>query len=296
MTLPEVLQELIERLGAAGDTLLAWEQVRAWPPGAIAIFQEAGWIEPREAASKVECPGCEESCFMSVHVRAARNQQPASAYVACDSRAEMGNVKVAMSRLRQWQITDVQVALWLAGAFGLKGKPVRDPTCNVFTIGTLQGKNRLRILQFDTANPVSLRVAGHSVPLREVVSFEQDHLCIDRAAVLGMADFVPVAESAASSPKLAAKPSSKAIAATDSVTDLELGSREWRKQNARNAANVLHDLPGGSRDKQNQIRTIWASGKYSTRDLCAEQECAALNMSISVARRALNNTPEPSRC
>ena len=88
MTLPEVLQELIERLGSAGDTLLAWEQVRAWPKGAIAIFQEAEWIEQREAASKVECPGCEESCFMSVHVRPARNRQPASAYVACDSRAE----------------------------------------------------------------------------------------------------------------------------------------------------------------------------------------------------------------
>ena len=292
MTLPEVLQELIERLGAAGDTLLAWEQVRAWPPGAIAIFQEAGWIEPREAASKVECPGCEESCFMSVHVRPARNQQPASAYVACDSRSEMGNVKVAMSRLRQWQITDVQVSNWLAEAFGLKGKPVRDPTSSVFTIGTLQGKKRLGTLQFSTSRPVSLNVAGHSIPLCEVVSFEQDHLCIDRAAILGMVDLAPVAESAASSPKRAAKPSSRLIAATDS----ELGSPEWRKQNARNAANALHDLPGGSRDKRRQIREIWAKGNYSSRDLCAEQECAALNMSISVARRALNNTPEPSRC
>lgn len=296
MTLPEVLQELIERLGATGDTLLAWEQVRAWPKNAIAIFQEAGWIEPREAASKVECPGCEESCFMSVHVRPARNQQSASAYVACDSRAEMGNVKIAMSRLRQWQITDVQVANWLAGAFGLKGKPVRDPSSSAFTIGTLQGKNRLGTLQFDTANPISLRVAGHSVPLCEVVSFEQDHLRIDRAAVLGMVDFVPVAESAASYPKRAAKPSSKAIAATDSVTDSELGSPEWRKQNARNAANALHDLPGGSRDKQNQIRTIWASGKYSSRNICAEQECAGLDMSYDAARKALTNIPAPSRC
>lgn len=75
-----------------------------------------------------------------------------------------------------------------------------------------------------------------------------------------------------------------------------VGSPEWRKQTAKVAADALHDKPGGSRDKQRQIRAIWASGKYSSRDLCAEQECAALNMSISVARRALNNTPEPSRC
>ena len=75
-----------------------------------------------------------------------------------------------------------------------------------------------------------------------------------------------------------------------------VGSPEWRKQTAKVAADALHDKPGGSRDKQRQIRAIWASGKYSSRDLCAEQECAALNMSISVARRALINTPEPSRC
>ena len=77
---------------------------------------------------------------------------------------------------------------------------------------------------------------------------------------------------------------------------VEVGSPEWRKQNAKAAADVLHDRPGGSRDKQRQIREIWATGKYSSRDLCAEQECAELNMSISVARRALRNTPDPSRC
>ena len=76
----------------------------------------------------------------------------------------------------------------------------------------------------------------------------------------------------------------------------DVGSPEWRSQNARNAANARHDQPGGSRDKQRQIREIWASGKYSSRDLCAEQECAALNMSISAARGALTNTPEPNRC
>ncbi|MBP6645095.1 MAG: hypothetical protein KA207_04510 [Burkholderiaceae bacterium] len=86
------------------------------------------------------------------------------------------------------------------------------------------------------------------------------------------------------------------VSKPDEAKPPKLGSPEWRKKTAQTAANALHDKPGGSRDKQNKIRTIWATGKYTSRDLCAEQECAALNMSISVARRALNNTPEPSRC
>jgi len=75
-----------------------------------------------------------------------------------------------------------------------------------------------------------------------------------------------------------------------------LGSSEWRKQNAQAAANALHDQPGGSREKQRRMREIWASGKYSSRTICAEQECAGLDMSYDAARKALTNTPAPSRC
>jgi hypothetical protein len=76
----------------------------------------------------------------------------------------------------------------------------------------------------------------------------------------------------------------------------DVGSPEWRAQVARTAANARHDQPGGSRDKKAEIRKIWASGKFSSRDDCAEQECAALGISYSSARKALRGTPAPSRC
>jgi hypothetical protein len=77
----------------------------------------------------------------------------------------------------------------------------------------------------------------------------------------------------------------------------ELGSVEWRRKNARAAANARHGQPGGSRDKRRMMQEIWAKGNYSSRDVCAEQECAGLDMSISSARKALVNAPEPStRC
>ena len=63
---------------------------------------------------------------------------------------------------------------------------------------------------------------------------------------------------------------------------------------ATHAANMKHSQIGGSRDKQNKIRQIWASGKYTNRDRCAEEECAGLNMSFSTARKALRNTPVPT--
>ncbi len=62
----------------------------------------------------------------------------------------------------------------------------------------------------------------------------------------------------------------------------------------KSAVEARHNGPDGARVKQAKIRELWMSGKYSSRDVCAEQECAALNMSFSSARRALRNTPKPT--
>jgi hypothetical protein len=75
-------------------------------------------------------------------------------------------------------------------------------------------------------------------------------------------------------------------------SDPDQASSNARTELARRAANARHSKPGGSREKREAIRAIWASGKYSSRDLCAEQECAALEMSPSTARKALRNTPD----
>jgi hypothetical protein len=62
-------------------------------------------------------------------------------------------------------------------------------------------------------------------------------------------------------------------------------------ERSRRAVNARHDKPKGSREKRAQIREIWASGKYESRNLCASQEYEALDMSYQVARAALRNTP-----
>ncbi len=62
----------------------------------------------------------------------------------------------------------------------------------------------------------------------------------------------------------------------------------------KSAADALHNKPGGSRARQDAVRAAWASGKYSSRSICAEQESASLGMSFDAARRALRNTPDPA--
>lgn len=54
------------------------------------------------------------------------------------------------------------------------------------------------------------------------------------------------------------------------------------------------DVTTGQAAKRAKIREIWASGKYASRDICAEQECASLDMSFSTARKSLRGTPDPA--
>lgn len=69
---------------------------------------------------------------------------------------------------------------------------------------------------------------------------------------------------------------------------------KFKSENAAMMANLRHSKPGGSRDKAQQMRELWASGKYTAKDICAEQECSALGMSFSSARKALVNLPKPT--
>jgi hypothetical protein len=62
----------------------------------------------------------------------------------------------------------------------------------------------------------------------------------------------------------------------------------------RLAAEANHNKPNGSRDKRDKIRAIWASGKFSTRDRCAEEECGSLGMSFATARKSLRGQPNPT--
>jgi len=75
---------------------------------------------------------------------------------------------------------------------------------------------------------------------------------------------------------------------------LQRAPEEVRTKASQIAAEARHSAPGGSRQKREAIRAAWASGKYTSRDICAEQECGALGISFSTARKALRNTPNPS--
>ena len=82
----------------------------------------------------------------------------------------------------------------------------------------------------------------------------------------------------------------------DISTDLEELKKLRMSATARGikAAEARHNKPGGTREKREEIRSVWKSGKYTTKQLCAEEEYLAIGMSYDAARKALRNMEKPT--
>jgi hypothetical protein len=133
----------------------------------------------------------------------------------------------------------------------------------------LKGAKHSSYLMLVADGKLTLSVANHFIPLARVLTLDEHGLSADKHALF------------------------RALDGDVRQPLAGIGSPVWRQQQAKAAADARHNQPGGSRDKHNQIREIWATGKYSSRDRCAEEECAALDMSYSAARKALRKTPDP---
>lgn len=186
MILEDVLQELVKVLGSKNGGTISWELVREWPEEAIELFQSAGWIKPKASSKSVTCPGCEENCFMPVHVFPAIQGKPVRAFVACDRRDDMGNIPIPLDTLRQWQTTEKQVAGWIGRELGIRNKPKKDKTTRNFLIGDVQGKKKTGPLELVCEKLTSLKASEHLLSLNEVVYFENNGIKIDQEAILNL--------------------------------------------------------------------------------------------------------------
>lgn len=267
-----LLATIFERLVCAefgAAVFFGADETARWPQGALESLTAAALLNPSPPAAVIECDGCERGCFMPVHVRPAEDDRAARAFISCDKPEDLGRIRVDRTRLLRWRITGAS----LAGAVARLLEISLPPQANGrgWMLGLLHGREHLGAVTLAIDRAAKLSLAGKSLPLVQVLTLSADGLTADSGALV------------------------RAVEGSTQAPAAGVGSESWRKQKGKAAVDVRHDKPGGSRDKQRQIRELWASGKFSSRDRCAEEECGALGMSVSAARKALRNTPEPKR-
>jgi hypothetical protein len=272
MTPQAVLAELLNRLEASrgAAVLVGSEELREWPAATVAALKSVRLLVQARPVHRLTCPGCEKQCSKDVDLFPAEGARPARAYIHCDEPEDMGRITVEPAALEYWRITGDLLASAIARLLGITKPPAAGESGTTWALGSLPGRESKGGIAFSIENGGALSLAGQRIPLAEVLTLGVS-VKADKDAFL------------------------RAVDGDGKQPSAGIGSPAWRKQQAKAAADALHSKPGGSRDVREQMRAIWASGKYTSRDRCAEEECGALGISYSTARKALRNTPEPQR-
>lgn len=265
------LIELLGRVSAQNGAaiLISDHELNGWPADAVTAMKESDLLAKCRPGTSAVCPGCERECIMPVHVLTNPGNDP-RAFIVCDKRSDINRVPVPLGDLAQWQVSGESIAALLANLLDLHRSGTGDTDAARWEVGMFKGESHSGQLVLIADGNLTLSLANHSIPLAQVLTLDERGIRANRHTLL------------------------RAVDGDVQQPSAGIGSSVWRKQQAKAAADARHSKPGGSRDKQQQIRDIWATGKYSSRDRCAEEECAALDMSFSAARKALRNTPDPN--
>jgi len=189
MTPQMVLIELLERIGARGGAavFVSDRELREWPGAAVAAMKAHSLITKTRPATSIVCSGCEQECVMPVHVTNVRACNP-DAFIVCDKRSDINRVPVPVDRLEQWQTTGESVAALLAGLLGLHRSHGSSGDAIRWEVGVLKGVKLVLVAD----GKLTLSLAGHSIPVTDVLSFAGKIFKVDRRTLNRLVDH-PVA-------------------------------------------------------------------------------------------------------
>jgi len=181
------LQIVLDRAGYADPAIGAfffWDEVKGWPAGALDVLVTSGLIQQAQPMATIECDGCEENCIMPVTVYPAKENKPGRAFIACDKHDDMERVRVDFRCMEQWQTTGGLIAAVLARLLGLPRTASLAADGKQWNVGTLKGSVHRCPVTLLAGDGLTLALAGHAVPLVEVLTIKENALALDKAVLI----------------------------------------------------------------------------------------------------------------
>jgi hypothetical protein len=187
--LPDVLYVVLDRLAAAAGevALFSERELAEWPAAALARLKAEGLLVKGPPADTLTCPGCEEDCLMPVEI-VTTTSGTLRAFVVCDKRDDVARVAIARDLLEQWTSSPERVADVLARLLNIR-RSGSDSTARRWDVGLLKGtKQNGAHVVLGIENELRLTIAGHSLPVADVLELGDKGLSIERRALLRCVD------------------------------------------------------------------------------------------------------------
>lgn len=181
----QVLASLIDHVNASDKpATIGWDEVAQWSDGLLKRFLQLGLLVKDVNTQSLECLGCEHRCIMDVLL----TEDTKRAFIVCehpDMQDHMGRIQVPLERLKQWQASAKQFANVIAGLLKLDTKPAYSKETATYKLGMLASAKGRRWAILHT-QPLRLEIAGHFVPLADVLFFNGGELVLDLDRVQSM--------------------------------------------------------------------------------------------------------------
>jgi hypothetical protein len=187
MTGNDALEELLARLAASydGAAFFSLAELREWPKAAVSTLKKCKLLTEAAPANSATCNGCEQQCHMPVEIIIGSSRS--AAFVVCDKRDDINRVDVPLERLDRWQASGEAMAAYLAATLGItRSLGVMTPS-KQWDIGMLRGKLAAHLV-LTNADTLTLELAGHAVPLVEVLSLKSGRLKLRRETLIDYVD------------------------------------------------------------------------------------------------------------
>lgn len=188
MNMADVLPTVLDRLAAAAGevALFSERELAEWPAAALARLKAEGLLVKGPPADILTCPGCEEDCTLPVESDTTASGA-LRAFVVCDKRDDVVRVAIARDLLEQWTCSPERVADVLARLLGIR-RSGSDAAARRWDVGVLKGAKGSAHVVLGIENELRLTIAGHSLPVADVLELGDKGLTIERRALLRCVD------------------------------------------------------------------------------------------------------------
>jgi hypothetical protein len=189
MTPQGALHELLARLGASKGAAvqISEEELSSWPKSTVQAMKAQKLLVRASPAASVVCPGCEQECVMPVHTLISEKSGPRP-FIVCDKRDDINRVPVSISQLEQWQATGFTLTEVLRALYGLRSIDSSDTCSGRWEVGVVKGKKGSSHMVLLADGELTLALAGHSIPLIDVLTLEANAFKLDRRRLVRLAD------------------------------------------------------------------------------------------------------------
>ncbi|WGS83804.1 hypothetical protein [Methylomonas sp. UP202] len=189
MTPDETLIELLERLGSmrGAPVLIDSRALRQWPTSIVAAMIQQGLLSKASPAKSAVCTGCERECMMPVHLMSNATGH-VQALMVCDKRDDISRVPVAIECLEQRQASGDSLANMLAALLDLRKADKTGSETARWEIGLLKGAKHTSHLVLTADAGLLLSLAGHTVAVVEVLTFDDQAFKVDKRKLTRFVD------------------------------------------------------------------------------------------------------------